>query len=481
MTLSWETILREIDRYFAVWDLQLGCKWTFVKLVKEEVDRYQPTSILPSPIAGALAGKAASTRGERLPGDNFDLYGNALAGVVMGQALVAAGELVGTIIEGLEKQGKLRSRPFLSSPGAHKEFENFLKGQTSSFTEWEIFSDVSRALSFVFDGRLMREAADSLVRSEKLLKLIDMELIETARCTGSSHPFTLAVRQARKEGVDPWKDNEANLSESAAIALLSRATQTTGWKPKNAVPTDFSTFFDAHPTYDGFGLIVLWKAKRLETALHEVLRGILHESWSCEVEPASPDPVSRESHWDFMTETESFTERGARSPGAGHPGVDPLGDIVYDLEQKRRSYTNELPPRFSTMAKTVPELPDFDLDKAFRHSTVPEARAVMEHFGWGGGLSVFRKRFEKEKTDREKRVKDSAPEAVGKLSDYDKIMGEEPILKYYGGMEGVSQAFWNEKDLLPLFQSLRSVDMKEWWTRALEMKRGEGMEQAIIR
>ena len=257
------------------------------------------------------------------------------------------------------------------------------------------------------------------------------------------------------------------------LALLDRATKATGWKPVDCIP-DFGTWFDSHPTFDGFWLIAAFQAKRLEIALHEILRGILHESWSCGVEAKSPDPVSRESHWDFMTERESFTERGARHPGAGHPGVEALGDLVYDLEQKRRSYTNELPPRFSTMAETYPELPDFDPEKALRDSTVPEGTS----FGWDGPLPSFRKRYEKEKADREKRIRDSAQEMVGKMSDYDKIMGEEPILTYYGDMRGGSDAIlWKEPDVMPLFQSLRSVDMREWWNQALEMRKGRDVEQ----
>ena len=57
-------------------------------------------------------------------------------------------------------------------------------------------------------------------------------------------------------------------------------------------------------------------------------------------------------------------------------------------------------------------------------------------------------------------------------------MGEEPILKYYGNMRAVSDAIlWKEPDLMPLFQPLRSVDMKEWWNQVLEMRRGDGMDQ----
>ena len=57
-------------------------------------------------------------------------------------------------------------------------------------------------------------------------------------------------------------------------------------------------------------------------------------------------------------------------------------------------------------------------------------------------------------------------------------MGEEPILKYYGDMRAVSDAIlWKEPDLMPLFQPLRSVDMKEWWNQVLEMRRGDGMDQ----
>ena len=471
MTLSWETILREIDRYYAVLDLQWKCKWALNKFLEDWNSlRNASNSKKGSLMAAAMGGVAGETALTR----DTDLYVDMGIGVAAtGVLMVGEDFLVGTIGK-LALHEDMQPRPFLFSPGSHSEFKTFLIDQIPpSSKSLAILSDVSRALSFVFDGRLFREAADSLVRSEKLLKLIDLELIESGRCTGGTHPFTEAVRSLRAEGWDPWKDNRTNLSESAAIALLTRASKTTGWKPKNAVPDDFSAFFDAHPTYDGFALILLWKAKRLEIALHEILRGILHESWSCEVEAKSPDPVERESHWDFMTERESFVPRGARDPGDGHPGVEVLGDLVYDLEQKRRSYTNELPPRFSTMAKTYPDLPDFDLDKALRESTVPDGTS----FGWDGGLSSFRKRYEKEKTEREKRIRDSSPEAVGKLSDYDKIMGEEPILKYYGGMEGVSQAFWNEKDLLPLFQPLRSVDMKGWWALALEMRRGEGMEQ----
>ena len=476
MILSWETILREIDRYFAVWDLRWKCILALNKFIEDWNSLLNTSSARKSSLMtggmGGVTGEAALTR-------DSDLTVNLGLGVAAGGVLMVGEDLFVRALGKIALHEDMRPRSFLSFPGSHRGFETFLKDQIPpSSKSLAILSDVSRTLSFVFDGRLIREAADSLVRSEKLLKLIDLELIEAARCSGPSHPFVRTVLDARNTGTDPWKDNGTNLSESAAIALLSRAVEATGWKPKNTVPDSFSAFFDAHPTYDGFALILLWKAKRLETALHEILRGILHEAWSCDVEPKSPDPVSRESHWDFMTETESFTERGSRSPGAGHPGVEALGNMVYDLEQKRRAYTNELPPRFSNMAKTYPDLPDFDLDEAFRKSTVREARSVMEHFGWGGGLSSFRKRYEKEKTDREKLVKDSAPQAVGKLEDYDKIMGEEPVLKYYGGMEGVAQAFWNEKDLLPLFQPLRSVDMKEWWTRALEMKRGEGMEQA---
>ena len=472
MTLSWEKILREIDRYYAVGDLQWKCKWALNKFLEDwdslrNASNSKKASLMTAAMGG-VAGETALTQDTDLSVDMG--IGVAATGVLM----VGEDLLVGTIGK-LALHEDMQPRPFLFSPGSHSGFETFLIDQIPpSSKSLAILSDVSRALSFVFDGRLMREGADSLVRSEKLLKLIDIELVESSRCTGGAHPFTESVWSLRAEGWDPWKDNRTNLSESAAIALLTRASKTTGWKPKNDVPDDFSAFFDAHPTYDGFALILLWKAKRLEIALHEILRGILHESWSCEVEAKSPDPVSRESHWDFMTERESFTERGARHPGAGHPGVEALGDLVYDLEQKRRSYTNELPPRFSTMAKTYPELPDFDPEKALRDSTVPEGTS----FGWDGGLPSFRKRFEKEKTDREKRIRDSAPEAVGKLSDYDKILGEEPILKYYGDMRAVSEAIlWKEPDLMPLFQPLRSTDYREWWNLALEMKKGEGMEQ----
>uniref|UniRef100_UPI000AE2093A hypothetical protein n=1 Tax=Leptospirillum ferriphilum TaxID=178606 RepID=UPI000AE2093A len=335
---------------------------------------------------------------------------------------------------------------------------------------------VGRALSFVFDSRLVEGTISSILRSEKLLKLIDIELSESARCGGPEHPFISAVRAAWKEGINPWKDNATGLSESAALALLDRATKATGWKSVGRIP-DFGTWFDSHPTFDGFWLIVSFQAKRLETALHELARGILHEAWSCPVEPRSPEPVSRESHWDFMTERESFTERGARNPGAGHPGVEKLGDAVYDLELKRRSMTSELPPKFSTMARTYPNLPDFDVGEIARASTLPR-EVTAEFLGWGGGLVAFRKKVEQERKQGERDQK-TTPATKQALEAFDKVLGEEPVLKHYGDMRAVSDAIlWKEPDLMPLFQPFRSTDYREWWNRALEMRKGREAEQA---
>ena len=47
------------------------------------------------------------------------------------------------------------------------------------------------------------------------------------------------------------------------------------------------------------------------------------------------------------------------------------------------------------------------------NSTVPEGTS----FEWDGSLPSFRKRYEKEKADREKQIRDSALEMVGKMSD----------------------------------------------------------------
>ena len=480
MNLSWEIINNEIGRYITVLNIRSKCTIALVedfreKCAERDAERDRHTKLVSSSVTGLAF--SSTSRVEALPGDNFDLGLNAAAGVVLSGALTAPGAIINGIYGYLQHKEEVAPRPFISSPGSHEGFESLAKENSSRSPDLKVLSDVGRALSFVFDSRLVEGTISSILRSEKLLKLIDIELLEGARCGGPEHPFTSAVRTARKEGIDPWKDNATGLSESAALALLDRATKATGWKPVDRIP-DFGTWFDSHPTFDGFWLIAAFQAKRLETALHELARGILHEAWSCPVEPQSPDPVSRELHWDFMTEKESFTERGARNPGAGHPGVEKLGDAVYDLELKRRAMTSELPPKFSNMARTYPDLPDLDISEIAGASTLPR-EATAETMGWGGGLVSFRKKVEQERKQGEPEKSNSSRDEV--MKGFEKYLGEEPVLKHYGDMRAVSDAIlWKEPELMPLFQPLRSTDYREWWSLALEMRKGREVEMVPV-
>ena len=53
-------------------------------------------------------------------------------------------------------------------------------------------------------------------------------------------------------------------------------------------------------------------------------------------------------------------------------------------------------------------------------------------------------------------------------------MEEPPIFQIYGGKPETVQAIFEEKDVLPMFQLLRTVDMGDWWKKALEMQGASG-------
>ena len=89
---------------------------------------------------------------------------------------------------------------------------------------------------------------------------------------------------------------------------------------------------------------------------------------------------------------------------------------------------------------------------------------------------AFRKKVEQERKRLEPEKSHSSRDEV--VKGFEKYLGEEPVLKHYGDMRAVSDVIlWKESDLLPLFQPLRSTDYREWWNLALEMRRGERMEQ----
>ena len=330
--------------------------------------------------------------------------------------------------------------------------------------------DVSRGLSFVFDRELMKKSIFSLIRAERLMQLMDILLFESKRCGGPRHPFTEAVGSLRTAGVDPWTDNREGLSEDAALAILSKASNEAGWRPRRSVPIprDFGKFFEAHPTWDGFALILLWKAQRLEAALHEIDRGLLHEAWSCPTPSEAPDPVEseREATWDWLTEKETATiiRRGSRFPGRGHPAVDKLGLRVREEEVVRRATTEELPPEFSNIAPTFVELPPFEIDQILTDSRILDRQALRNQ--WSKTALNQRVREVLDRAALEKKVT--------RQSEMYPYMNEPAILKHYGGKAEVAQAIFEEKDVLPMFQLLRTVDMGDWWKKALEMKGSSG-------
>ncbi len=64
-----------------------------------------------------LGGKALSPKGEKLPGDNFDIYGNAALGVVAGQAVLTGIDIAGGVAVLMYVSRLLGApRPFLSFP-----------------------------------------------------------------------------------------------------------------------------------------------------------------------------------------------------------------------------------------------------------------------------------------------------------------------------------------------------------------------------
>lgn len=397
----------------------------------------------------------SATRSARAATSGFE--GGAEFSSHVGAALDLGAHLAETVTIGVLNALEIkRARPLLPTQADRNMLQALVNGPTLPDGDQDQLLQLIRILWHSNDEQMIASSVSTLLRAEKLLELIEILISESERCPGPAHSFTLEVRKAKKEGLDPWADNETVLSEATAIELLDRLRERTGFEPKNSVPRDFASFASEHPTFDGFWLTVLWKAGRLETALHEILRGMLDEAWSCPVEPESPEPMTRETKWDFMTERESFTERGARNPGKGHPSVEALGNLVFDRETERRSMTSEDPPKWRTMARTYPRLPDFDAGQALRESAVPAGKDL----GFRGGLYRFARWFEKAKTDKEfKRVDVSLYEKGESTSKgYDE---KDANVKYYGGIEELFAAV--RKDFFPVLQPLRVADLSLWW------------------
>jgi len=473
MLLSWDVIHQEVESYLRVMQKRLMIGEAVTGVLKRFTeDLYSNNNTGGGLAMGGLTGKALSSRGEEIPGDNFDKYGTATLGVAVGQAaLTGVNIALGAAAQAYVTYTLHSRRPFLSSAGAHQTFADLIlqESPSGSFNILNMI-DISRALSFVFDRELMAESFASLVRSERLMQLMDILLLESKRCGGPRHSFTEAVGSLRTAGVDPWTDNREGLSEDAALAILSKASNEARWRPRRSVPIprDFGKFFEAHPTWDGFALILLWKAQRLEAALHEIDRGLLHEAWSCPTPSEAPDPVEseREATWDWLTEKETATiiRRGSRFPGRGHPAVDKLGLRVREEEVVRRATTEELPPEFSNIAPTFVELPPFEIDQILTDSRILDRQALRNQ--WSKTALNQRVREVLDRAALEKKVT--------RQSEMYPYMNEPAILKHYGGKAEVAQAIFEEKDVLPMFQLLRTVDMGDWWKKALEMKGSSG-------
>uniref|UniRef100_UPI000A66672F hypothetical protein n=1 Tax=Leptospirillum ferriphilum TaxID=178606 RepID=UPI000A66672F len=145
MTLSWEMILREIDRYFNLLNIRSKCTWTLVedfqkKCAEQDAERDRHMTFVNSSVGGCTA-KAVTTRGEALPGDNFDLGMNAAVGALMSGALMAPGTIINGVLAFIKHKEQVSPRPFLSSPGSHKEFETLLRGNPLTSTDLNILSD----------------------------------------------------------------------------------------------------------------------------------------------------------------------------------------------------------------------------------------------------------------------------------------------------------------------------------------------------
>ena len=126
MTLSWEKILREIDRYYAVGDLQWKCKWALNKFLEDwdslrNASNSKKASLMTAAMGG-VAGETALTQDTDLSVDMG--IGVAATGVLM----VGEDLLVGTIGK-LALHEDMQPRPFLFSPGSHSGFETFLMDQ----------------------------------------------------------------------------------------------------------------------------------------------------------------------------------------------------------------------------------------------------------------------------------------------------------------------------------------------------------------
>uniref|UniRef100_UPI000A7E8A20 hypothetical protein n=1 Tax=Leptospirillum ferriphilum TaxID=178606 RepID=UPI000A7E8A20 len=132
MTLSWEMILREIDRYFFVLQQRFILGSTLEKALNdlsEELFSKNKTGPIAGAAMGGLARKAVSTSGESLPGDNFDLYGNATVAVAAGQAILTGIDIVGGAAGQMYVSRLLRTpRSFLSFSGSHAAFEGIMRG-----------------------------------------------------------------------------------------------------------------------------------------------------------------------------------------------------------------------------------------------------------------------------------------------------------------------------------------------------------------
>lgn len=471
MFLPWEIVSREFKKYFSVCDLLFQCKWNysrFSKLMNENFDKdglFRPVGV------GGVS-------------NNLDLNAHMAMGAALQQGLFGIAGLAKATVDATILFQKTKPRPFFYAPGSHEKFKKIAGGERIEFTEikeLEAMMDVSRGLSFVFDRELMKKSIFSLIRAERLMQLMDILLLESKRCGGPRHPFTEAVGSLRTAGVDPWTDNREGLSEDAALAILSKASNEAGWRPRRSVPIprDFGKFFEAHPTWDGFALILLWKAQRLEAALHEIDRGLLHEAWSCPTPSEAPDPVEseREATWDWLTEKETATiiRRGSRFPGRGHPAVDKLGLRVREEEVVRRATTEELPPEFSNIAPTFVELPPFEIDQILTDSRILDRQAlriswekqvVSQQIKEIGNQAVAMENFLQTN-------KGAGGENLNALN-FNLLMEEPPIFQIYGGKPETVQAIFEEKDVLPMFQLLRTVDMGDWWKKALEMQGSSG-------
>jgi hypothetical protein len=357
-------------------------------------------------------------------------------------------------------------RPFLYSAEAREGFLRIVGGKPWNAAAYSAATveSVWNTLVYVYDDQVATPAVASLIRAEKLMELVQTVLEESCHCGGPPHSFIEEVRKGIEDGLDPWKDNSVNLSEEAAILLLDRLRARTGFESKMSMPRNFETFAWDHPTHDGFWLIVLWKASRLETALHEILRGMLSEAWSCPARSEPPEPKRDEIRrdWDFEAcreGEERLVPRGSENPGRGHPGIEPLGKKVYERELIRLACTSSGPVTWSTMGSLLRDLPeesDLDTEDWRFLSTAPGSGPLGS-----GGLFRFRRTFENQKKNPElptvsKLLKNHG--VAGIKGNHEQLSIVE---KFYGGQNRAKFAVLRE--FFPILQPLRVTDMAKWW------------------